>query len=139
MKSVQIWSKIYIKFDHELKTTRDDMIFLHRAVLNPYKKVHGYLGISPEQLRFPVNLIPRILEKNVAFFRVNLHNIFTGIPKISREPAEVERSFKFNVNSREFARTKFSKVGSERNCTISRKFTRVLANSGDFLGVYKNS
>ena len=35
------------------------------------------------------------------------------------------------MNSREFARTKFSKVGSKRNALISREFTRVIANSGD--------
>ena len=61
----------------------------------PYKKVHGNLGISLEQLRFPKNLIPRILERNVAFFHVNLHNIFTGIPKISREPTRGGKERKF--------------------------------------------
>ena len=67
----------------------------------------------------------RILGKNVAFFRVNLHNIFPGIPKISLETARGRRSFKILVNSRDFARTKFSMVGPE-------KIPRFLENSQEF-------
>ena len=85
--------------------------FCEHERTSPYKKVQRNLEISLEKLRFPENLIPRILGKNLAFFRVNLHYLCMGILKISRESGRGKSYFKIHEISREFARNKFSKGG----------------------------